>query len=103
VFADLIDGPLAHLPSGLFPANAAWTMLAAIAHNPAPGGRHTHRLRPRSGPWGDPAPAVGQCSGPDRTTSGQADPAPARALAPRQEWHTLWDRALTKQERQVAA
>jgi hypothetical protein len=32
-FADLIDGPLAHLPSGHFDANAAWTVCAAIAHN----------------------------------------------------------------------
>jgi len=33
VFADLINGPLAHLPSGRFPANAAWLTLAAMAHN----------------------------------------------------------------------
>jgi hypothetical protein len=33
VFADWADGPLAHLPSGSFPANAAWLALAAIAHN----------------------------------------------------------------------
>ncbi len=33
VFADLIDGPLAHLPSGKFAANAAWLTCAAIAHN----------------------------------------------------------------------
>jgi hypothetical protein len=33
VFADLIDGPLAHLPSGRFPANAAWAICAAITHN----------------------------------------------------------------------
>jgi hypothetical protein len=33
VFADWTDGPLAHLPSGSFPANAAWAALAAIAHN----------------------------------------------------------------------
>jgi len=33
VFADVIDGPLAHLPSGSFPANSAWTVLAAITHN----------------------------------------------------------------------
>jgi hypothetical protein len=33
VFADLIDGPLAHLPSGKFAANAAWLSCAAIAHN----------------------------------------------------------------------
>jgi hypothetical protein len=33
VFADWSDGPLAHLPSGSFPANAAWLALAALAHN----------------------------------------------------------------------
>lgn len=33
VFADLIDGPLAHLPSGRFAANAAWLTCAAMAHN----------------------------------------------------------------------
>lgn len=33
VFADLINGPLAHLPSGHFNANAAWTICAAITHN----------------------------------------------------------------------
>jgi Transposase DDE domain group 1 len=33
VFADLIDGPLAHLPSGRFGANSAWVLCAAIAHN----------------------------------------------------------------------
>jgi hypothetical protein len=33
VFADWNDGPLAHLPSGHFPANAAWLALAAITAN----------------------------------------------------------------------
>ena len=33
VFADLIDGPLAHLPSGRFTANSAWAICAAITHN----------------------------------------------------------------------
>ena len=33
LFADLIDGPLAHMPSGSFWANSAWTVLAAITHN----------------------------------------------------------------------
>jgi hypothetical protein len=33
VIADLSDGPLAHLPSGRFTANAAWLAIAAIAHN----------------------------------------------------------------------
>jgi Transposase DDE domain group 1 len=32
VFADLIDGPLAHLPSAQFTANAAWLQLAVTAH-----------------------------------------------------------------------
>jgi hypothetical protein len=46
VFADLIDGPLAHLPSGRFAANAAWAICAAITHNllraagTLAGGRH---------------------------------------------------------------
>ena len=33
VIADLKNGPLAHLPSGSFAANAAWLVLAAIAFN----------------------------------------------------------------------
>jgi hypothetical protein len=33
VFADWTSGPMAHLPSGRFTANAAWVALAAIAHN----------------------------------------------------------------------
>ncbi len=47
VFADLIDGPLAHLPSGRFGANSAWVLCAAIAHNllhaagVLAGGQHT--------------------------------------------------------------
>ena len=31
VFADWTDGPMAHLPSGSFPANAAWLALAALS------------------------------------------------------------------------
>ncbi len=33
VFADLIDGPLAHIPSSRFGANSAWALCAAITHN----------------------------------------------------------------------
>jgi hypothetical protein len=33
VNADLIDGPLAHLPSAVFTANAAWLTCAAIMYN----------------------------------------------------------------------
>jgi len=32
-FADLIDGPLARIPSGLFAANCAWLACAVITHN----------------------------------------------------------------------
>src|SRR5712691_172844 len=33
IFADSTGGPLAHLPSGDFSANAAWVILAAITQN----------------------------------------------------------------------
>ena len=33
LFADLVDGPFAHVPSGSFQANTAWVVLAAITHN----------------------------------------------------------------------
>jgi hypothetical protein len=33
VFADVTSGPLAHMPSGMFAANAAWLSIAAMAHN----------------------------------------------------------------------
>ena len=51
VFADLIDGPLAHIPSGRFGANSAWILCAAIAHNLL---RATGVL---AGGTGTPAPA----------------------------------------------
>ena len=50
VIAELKNGPLAHLPSGVFTANAAWLVCAALAHNltraagALAGGRH-HRTR----------------------------------------------------------
>ena len=33
VLADVTSGPLAHMPSGIFAANAAWLAIAAMAHN----------------------------------------------------------------------
>lgn len=33
VFADLIDAPLAHLPSGRFAANSGWALCAVMTHN----------------------------------------------------------------------
>jgi hypothetical protein len=35
-FADLIDGPLAHLPSGRFAANAAWLTCAGMLQGRRP-------------------------------------------------------------------
>src|SRR3954465_7146675 len=61
VFADLIDGPLAHLPSGHFGANSAWALCAAIAHNLL----HTAGIL---------------ASGPD--TTGRPTPPPASPRAP---------------------
>jgi hypothetical protein len=103
VFADLIDGPLAHLPSGIFPANAAWAMLAAIAHN----------LLRAAGTLIDPAHAVARGA----TLRRRLVNVPARIARPQgkpilhlpahwphaEEWDTLWDKTFTKQERQVAA
>ena len=57
VIAELKNGPLAHLPSGRFAANAAWLACAAIAYNltraagTLAGGRHCpdpHRHDPRA-------------------------------------------------------
>ena len=99
-FADLIDGPLAHIPSGLFAANCAWLACAVIAHNllraagTLAGG--DARRRPRR----HPAPRPGQRARPLRRARPQADAAPARALAlanrmenPVGQHHRLPDRA----------
>src|SRR4026208_1636448 len=49
-FADLINGPLAHIPSGLFAANCAWLACAVIAHNLcAPRARSPAALPPLGG------------------------------------------------------
>ena len=57
---DLKDQALAHFPSGNYNANAAWTVIAALAHNLL---RWTQTDRParqpRSAP---PAPSAGGCS-----------------------------------------
>ena len=63
VIADLKDQALAHFPSGHFYANAAWTVLAALAHNLL-GGRNYSGFPTRlsvppapcaAGCWGSPA------------------------------------------------
>ena len=45
VFADLIDGPFAHMPSGRFAANHAWAICASLAYNLL---RATDSLAPRT-------------------------------------------------------
>ncbi len=53
VNADLIAGPLAHLPSGQFSANDAWLTCAAIAHNLTRAAGHL-----AAGTWPDARPAT---------------------------------------------
>jgi hypothetical protein len=103
VFADLIDGPWAHQPSGLFPANGAWTMLAAIAHN----------LLRAAGTLIDSAHAVARGA----TLRRRLVTVPARVARPQgkpvlhlpahwphaDQWKQLWDNTFTDQRRQVAA
>ena len=86
VFADWNDGPLAHLPSGRFAANAAWLAVAAMTYNlvraagalaslpfaKAQGRDHPPRPDRRRRPHRPPRP-------------GNPHPAPARSLAPRNE------------------
>ena len=84
VFADLIDGPLAHLPSGHFGANSAWALCAAIAHNLLPRHRHDRRRPPSPRPGRDPAPTADRRArppGPTRSHTGAAPPQPL-ALGP---------------------
>jgi hypothetical protein len=53
VNADLIAGPLAHLPSGRFAANDAWLTCAAIAHNLTRAAGHL-----AAGAWATARPAT---------------------------------------------
>ena len=74
VFADCNDGPLAHLPSGSFTANAAWLTLAAISHN-------LLRAAGTLASPATPAPAAPPCAA-TSSTSPPASPATAEATSP---------------------
>ncbi len=103
VFADLIDGPLAHLPSGVFAANAAWVVLAAITHN----------LLRATGTLTDHAHAVARGA----TLRRHLVNVPARIARPQgtptlhlpvhwpqaSQWKTLWDNTFTDHTQQTAA
>ncbi len=94
-FADLIDGPLAHIPSGLFAANCAWLGCAVIAHN----------LLRAAGTLagGDAAVARGATLRRDLVNVPARFAAPARKPMlhlpthwPRQkQWNTLWDNVIS--------
>ena len=81
VIAELKNGPLAHLPSGMFTANAAWLACAAIAFNltraagALAGGRHARSPHRHPAHPADPHP------GPDRALRPPPGPAPAPGLA----------------------
>ena len=81
VFADLIDGPLAHIPSGRFGANSAWVLCAAIAHNllRAAGVLAADRYTPRTRI--NPAAHHRQRARPLGPPATPTDPAPAHPLA----------------------
>ena len=56
VFADLIDGPLAHMPSGRFGANSRLGPVRRDRPQPAARRRHTRRFSARRRARGHPAP-----------------------------------------------
>ena len=103
MFADVIDGPLAHLPSGSFPANSAWTVLAAITHN----------LLRAAGTLAGTAHKVARGA----TLRRHLVNVPARIARPQgkhtlhlpahwpraDNWKTLWDSIFTDTARQVMA
>jgi hypothetical protein len=93
-FADLIDGPLAHLPSGRFAANSAWVICAAITHN----------LLRAAGTLASPAHAIARGA----TRRRDLIAVPARITRPQRRrvlhlpahwpwanpWNALWDAVL---------
>jgi hypothetical protein len=103
VFADLIDGPLAHLPSGQFSANTAWAIMTAVTHN----------LLRAAGTVADQTMAVARGA----TLRRHLINVPARAARPQgrpvlhlpmhwpraKQWNTLWHNVFSTSGRQVAA
>ena len=81
VFADLIDGPLAHMPSGRFGANSAWILCAAIAHNLLRAAATLSRPAARRRARGHPAPQDRQHPRPPGPPTTTTHPAPTQPLA----------------------
>jgi hypothetical protein len=83
IFADWNDGPLAHLPSGHFPANAAWLTPCRRHLQPDPRGRDPGRALPCESPRGDHPPPADQRRRPHRPPRPRPHHhPPARGLAP---------------------
>ncbi len=85
VHADLKGSALAHLPSGVFTANAAWLVLAVIAFNLTRAAASLTEPRPGQGDHRDDPPQAdrGARQGRDLGTTNDAAPAPGLALADR--------------------
>jgi Transposase DDE domain group 1 len=84
VFADVTSGPLAHMPSGMFAANAAWLAIAAMAHNLLRAAGALASLPFAKSPGRDHPPRPDRRRRPHRPAWPRPPhPAPARRLAPR--------------------
>ncbi len=84
VHADLKGSALAHLPSGVFTANAAWLVLAVIAFDltrAAATLARPERIGPDPGDDGDRAAQADSDPLPDRDLSATTNPAPPAGLA----------------------
>jgi hypothetical protein len=78
--ADLIDGPLAHQPSGYFAANNAWALCAVIAHNLLRC-RHAGQPPTRTGSRCHDPSSAGHCPRPVHPATRSSHAASAHALA----------------------
>ena len=81
VHADLKNSALAHLPSGVFTANAAWLVLAVIAFNLTRAAGSRRGTRPRAGDHRDPAPQADHRAGTSRHLGPPDHPSPTPSLA----------------------
>ena len=81
VHADLKNSALAHLPSGVFTANAAWLVLAVIAFNLTRAAATLADARPGEGDHRDDPPQADHRARTGRDLSPPDHPAPPASLA----------------------
>ena len=96
-FADLIDGPLAHMPSGQFGANSAWALCAAIAHNLLRAAGILASARHSKARGSTLRRTHGQHPRPTGPATTQTDPAPTPPLALESAWLALWHNTIGSQ------